>query len=201
MSNHYSPKTQFKGLLVFITVVIFLLMAIETIAKNEAVVPIEIKAEGLGYVYPSYDEKIEWERKKHLEKLSKEMVEAKKNKINYRPLKGELKGKEEVFLTSFSNREIGKYVISVLVAESGGGQNPCGRFNYSGIMKNGRCQNFESLEDYIEHVIKARTGKYFNELYKVGVTRETLNNVFIGSYCQSGCEHWVDNFVSTYEKL
>ena len=201
MAN-YSIKTQVKGLITFLFMVLLLVMVVEFFksSQNNAIIQ---QQQRLNYIYPSYEDHIDNQREIHFQKLITEMKEAQNNKVNYRPLRGQLKGKEEVFLTSFSNKEIGKYVISVLVAESGGGAYPCGSFNYSGIMYRGKCRDFESLEDYIENGIKKSTGIYFNKLYKEGVSRETLNNIFIGKgkYCTSGCKYWVNNFISTYQKL
>ena len=78
-----------------------------------------------------------------------------------RILKGELEGKEEQFLASFSKEILGNYVMAVICSESGCGLKPCAKHNYSGIMENGRCKHFDSIEDYIDGV-KTLTGKYFN---------------------------------------
>ena len=196
MTAHYSPKTQIKGLIIFITVILISLI-LTNMAKNKTVIGQETKADGLKYVYPSYDEKIEIKRKLHLEKLSKEMIEVKRNKSEIkRILRGKLKGKEEIFINSFSSPKIGKLVMSAIMTESGG-EYECGSFNYSGIMLNGKCQNFSSLEDYIENGIKKRTGIYFNKIAKLELTKENVEMIFIGKgkYCTSGCTNWSKNFI------
>ena len=205
MTSHYSPKTQIKGLAVFILFMLVFVLFVElyqqddiedVVASEKDVVDAEMR-KSIDNIYP-YEYWIQNKKDVYYTEMVEDLKKAKKIK---RVLRGELAGKEEIFLKSFSSPEIGKYVMSAIVAESGGGQKPCGKFNYSGIMKNGKCENFDSLEDYINSGVKAKTGKYFNELYKSGVSAESLQNIFIGSYCQSGCEHWVGNFLSTYEKL
>jgi hypothetical protein len=170
--------------------------------------------------HSNVDDKLELERE--IQKLSEEkqrcveLLEESRNQCKEEPvtekaeqpeirrvLRGDLEGKEELFLTSFSDPEIGKYVMSVICAESGCGQHSCGKYNYSGIMKNGRCEYFESVEDYIENGVKKRTGIYFNRLHERGVSEQSLNDIFIGKgrYCTSSCEHWTKNFLATYNEI
>lgn len=85
----------------------------------------------------------------------------------------------------------------------GGGEKPCGKNNYWGIMEKVsvgyKCRNFNSLEDAIKGV-KKYTGKYYNQLFELGVTEESVNKVFIGSYCTSSCQHWSKNFLLAYKQ-
>jgi hypothetical protein len=192
--GQYTSRSQYE-ILVF--GIIFSLMFAWFLSSPEASLKVAVsKSDALARA-----ERYEWFTKEALEMRVRN--EKRNDTKVVRVLRGELAGQEELFLSSFSNREIGKYVMSVIVAESGGGLHSCGTYNYSGIMKNGRCENFSSVEDYIQNGIKKKTGKYFNDLDKVGVSEENLDIIFIGKgkYCTSGCEHWTTNFLATYNKL
>lgn len=213
-TKKYGFREQLGRYAVIIAIAIIFVSVIEIYVNATGV---EVKEVEQGEIYPSKEgylnEKIiRLEKDLYFEKEKNKMAvnllnsnEVKKDNVwnGKRVLKGDLKGSEEVFLKSFSNERIGLYVMSVICAESGCGTHQCGDWNFSGIMKNGRCQSFKDLNDYIENGIKAKTGKYFNDLDKVGVSNEGLNSVFIGNgkYCTSGCDTWVGNFLYFYNKL
>jgi hypothetical protein len=106
-------------------------------------------------------------------------------------------------IDSVSSETVGKAVISVMVAESGGGKHLCGTYNPMGIMKNGRCENFTDVDNFIQVGIKKRVGGYFNRLEKCGVNKECLDLIFVGKgkYCSSSCSNWTSNVYLTYGKL
>tara|TARA_R110000868_G_scaffold13557_3_gene63084 strand:- start:213 stop:776 length:564 start_codon:yes stop_codon:yes gene_type:complete len=185
-----------KKLLILIVCV----LAIVAPVSRNTPQPTQVKSLELYDQNVSVDGYIRAKKDRYYEELKLEMIEQKKVK---RILRGGLKGQEEKFLNGFESTRLAKYVMAVICSESGCGEHQCGSFNYSGIMKNGKCQEFNSVEDYIENGIKKRTGKYFRDLDKVGVSRETLNDVFIGQgkYCTSGCSAWVDNFLFYYNKI
>lgn len=113
-------------------------------------------------------------------------------------LKGGLSGQEETFYKRFDEKTA-KLVMSVICAESGCGQHQCGTNNFSGIMKNGKCANYSSVNEYID-AIKSQTGIYFTRMKTLEVNETNLNEVFIGNgkYCTSGCSNWISNTLHYY---
>jgi hypothetical protein len=114
-------------------------------------------------------------------------------------LTGDLTGQEEKLLSSFSSPDIGRMVIAVAFAESGGGKNACAKHNAWSIMREGKCISYASVDEAVKD-IKSKTGVYYNKLSKIGVTESNINQVFVGKgkYCTYGCENFTRNFLYYY---
>ncbi len=183
--NHYSPKTELKGLIVFIITIFLLLLTIKTIAKNETTTTLETKATGSGYYLPSYDEKIEWEREIHFKKLSIEMIEVKKKKESIKPvLRGKLKGYESFILNTCFNGDYTKAKVYIaligLEATYGESKMAVEQNNFNGIKVDGKFKTFKSIEEGLCGA-KLHIGKYIKE-FAQQPTQENMTKVF-WKYC------------------
>lgn len=159
------------------------------------------------YMYPSIEDQVNEERRIHIEKLSQEMVEAKKKSKSIRPvLRGKLKGYENYILNTCHNGDIVKAKINIALIgiESGYGTSSMAQThnNFHGIKWNGKWVRFSSIEDGLCGS-KKYIGKYIRE-FSENPTEANMKQVF-KPYCADAdgipCGHTKGTLFNIYQTI
>jgi hypothetical protein len=129
---------------------------------------------------------------------------------NYRKGVSPLKGYVSKFFNLTSSERNAKLILAIAGAESSFGlggeagkyKNPfgffCARPNKQHQLDCGFYGAKDSWDYALTRIIPSIESKYAS---KWDGTKEGLNKVFIGSYCTSGCQHWVNNVYSFYSQF